>query len=453
MHLRNLLFITLAMFPGRVLAQDSGWDQGYPVPGPGAVLSERSRADAINEMLADRLDNLLPDLMRETGLDMWLVINREYAEDPVYLTLVPAPVYAARRTTMLVFFDRGEKLGVERLTVSRYGLGDSYESAWGGGSDDEQWARLAEVIAERDPKRIGVNTSDHWAFGDGLSSGLRARLDVALAGPLSSRVTSAEDLCIRWLETRTPKEMEVYPQLVHLARGVIPEAFSNDVITPGVTTTDDVAWYLRQRFTDLGLPLWFQPYCNVQREGLTPADGSTIWGATQQTIHRGDVIHTDVGIHYLRLATDTQEMGYVLRVGEEDVPDGLRAAMATGNRWQDLLTGSFVAGRTGNEILEATRAAADAEGITCSVYTHPLGFHGHAAGPTIGMWDNQGRTPIRGDWKLYANTCYAIEGNVTVRVPEWNDQPVQIKLEQDAWFDGEAVHYIGGRQTSWHLVR
>ena len=354
---------------------------------------------------------------------------------------------------MLVFFDRGEELGVERLTVSRYGLGDSYESAWGGGSDDEQWARLAEVITERDPKRIGVNTSDHWAFGDGLSSGLRARLDVALAGPLSSRVTSAEDLCIRWLETRTPKEMEVYPQLVHLARGVISEAFSSDVITPGVTTTDDVAWYLRQRFTDLGLPLWFQPYCNVQREGLTPADGSMIWGATQQTIHRGDVIHTDVGIHYLRLATDTQEMGYVLRVGEEDVPDGLRAAMATGNRWQDLLTGSFVAGRTGNEILEATRAAADAEGITCSVYTHPLGFHGHAAGPTIGMWDNQGRTPIRGDWKLYANTCYAIEGNVTVRVPEWNDQPVQIKLEQDAWFDGEAVHYIGGRQTSWHLVR
>ena len=236
-------------------------------------------------------------------------------------------------------------------------------------------------------------------------------------------------------------------------RGVIAEAFSSDVITPGVTTTDDVRWWLRQRFQSLGLPVWFHPICDVQRRTDDRDDARTFFGDSDATIHRGDVLHCDVGIRYLRLCTDTQEMGYVLRVGEEDVPDGLRAAMATGNRWQDLLTGSFVAGRTGNEILEATRAAADAEGITCSVYTHPLGFHGHAAGPTIGMWDNQGRTPIRGDWKLYANTCYAIEGNVTVRVPEWNDQPVQIKLEQDAWFDGEAVHYIGGRQTSWHLVR
>ena len=434
MHLRNLLFITLAMFPGRVLAQDSGWDQGYPVPGPGAVLSERSRADAINEMLADRLDNLLPDLMRETGLDMWLVINRDYAEDPVYLTLVPAPVYAARRTTMLVFFDRGEKLGVERLTVSRYGLGDSYESAWGGGSDDEQWARLAEVIAERDPKRIGVNTSDHWAFGDGLSSGLRARLDVALAGPLSSRVTSAEDLCIRWLETRTPKEMEVYPQLVHLARGVISEAFSNDVITPGVTTTDDVAWYLRQRFTDLGLPLWFQPYCNVQREGLTPADGSTIWGATQQTIHRGDVIHTDVGIHYLRLATDTQEMGYVPRPGESGVPDGLVAALAVGNQWQDDLTDAYVTGRSGNEILAAALAQCEAEGLEATIYSHPIGFHGHGAGPTIGLWDQQGGVPGKGDYPLYEMTAHSIELNAAVAIPEWDNQVVRIMLEEDAFF-------------------
>ena len=246
--------------------------------------------------------------------------------------------------------------------------------------------------------------------------------------------------------------MEVYPQLVQIARNVIREGFSNEVITPGVTTTDDVAWFLRQRFADLGLPVWFMPYCNVQRHGLVPEDAS-FWGATGQVIRRGDVLHTDVGIDYLRLNTDTQEMAYVLRVDEEDVPQGLKDAMAVGNRWQDLLTGSFVAGRTGNEILRATRDAASAEGIVCSVYTHPVGFHGHAAGPTIGMWDNQGDTPVRGDWRLFADTCYAIEGNVLVPVPEWDDQPVQIKLEQDAWFDGERVHYIGGRQTTWHVIR
>ena len=111
-----------------VLAQPP--DQGRFVAGPGAVLSERQRVEPVNRMLEDRLDNLLPRLMREAGIDLWLVINREYAEDPVYLTLVPEPVFAARRTTMLMFHDRGAEGGVERLTVSRYPLGELYESAW-----------------------------------------------------------------------------------------------------------------------------------------------------------------------------------------------------------------------------------------------------------------------------------------------------------------------------------
>jgi len=436
------------------LAGRGGPDQGQEVAGPLAILPHRERADAVNRMLRERLEDLLPKLMRECGLDMWLVINREYAEDPVYLTLVPEPVFAARRTTILVFFDRGAESGVERLTISRYALEGFYASAWEeGGSDDEQWARLAEVVAERDPARIGVDTSEHWAFADGLSAGLRERLERELGAEMAARLTSAQELCIRWLETRTALEMEVYPQLVQLARGVIAEAFSNAVVTPGVTTTGDLAWHLRQRFSDLGLPIWFQPYCNVQRRGELPADGAAFWGASDAVIARGDVVHTDVGIRYLRLCTDTQEMAYVLRAGESDAPEGLKRALAVGNRWQDLLTGSFVLGRTGNEILAAAREKAAAEGIACSVYTHPLGFHGHAAGPTIGMWDNQGPTPVRGDWPLHASTCYAIEGNVTVPVSEWGGQPVQIKLEQDAWFDGERVVYIGGRQTRWHLIR
>jgi len=435
-----------------MLAND--WDEGYEVRDPLAVLPHREQATTVNRILRDRLDNLLPGLMRETGIDMWLVINREYAEDPVYLTLVPAPVFAARRTTILMFFDRGDEAGVERLTISRYGLGEFFESGWEeGGSDDEQWERLAQLIAERDPVRIGIDTSEHWAFGDGLTSGLRERLELALGTGLASRLTSAEDLCIRWLETRTALEMQVYPQLVQLARGVISEAFSNKVITPGVTTTDDVAWFIRQRYSDLGLPIWFQPYCNVQRRGTVYGEDEAFFGESHVVIERGDVLHTDVGIKYLRLNTDTQEMGYVLRLGEEDVPEGMKRALKIGNRWQDLLCGAFVTGRTGNEILAAAREAATAEDIASSVYTHPLGFHGHGAGPTIGMWDNQGPTPVRGDWTLSPGTCYAIEGNVVVPIPEWDGQPVQLKLEQDGWFDGERVVYIGGRQTRWHVVR
>jgi Xaa-Pro aminopeptidase len=431
------------------------WDQGYEVPRPPAVLALAHQRSQINAALTERLEDLLPRLMRECGVQMWIVANREYNEDPVYRTLVPAPVFAARRTTILVFFDRGEEGGLERLTVSRYGLGDLYASAWDGGetgSVDEQWQRLGELVAARDPATIAVNTSDDWAVADGLSAGLRRRLEGAIGG-LRERLTSAERLCVRWLETRTKTELEVYPQIVQLARGVIAEAFSSDVITPGVTTADDVRWWLRERFQSLGLPVWFHPICDVQRRTDGADDGRAFFGESDATIRRGDVLHCDVGIRYLRLCTDTQEMGYVLRAGERDVPDGLKAALRVGNRWQDLLTSSFVAGRTGNEVLAATLRKCRDEGVRNSVYTHPLGVFGHAPGPTIGMWDNQGPTPVRGDWPLYADTCYAIEGNVKVQVPEWDGQWVQIGLEQDACFDGARVYYLGGRQTRWHVVR
>ncbi|MEM7349387.1 MAG: M24 family metallopeptidase [Acidobacteriota bacterium] len=444
-----------ALLPGLLLpgpAQATPADQGREINGPGAVVSERGRVEPVNRMLRDRLDHLLPRLMRETGIDMWLIINREYAEDPVYLTLVPEPVFAARRTTMLVFFDPGGEKDFERFTVSRYRVGDLYESVWQGGDLDEQWQRLAEVVRERDPKRIGVNVSRHWPVADGLTASLRDRLLEALGPKVADRVVSAEELVVRWIETRTDEELEAYPHVVSLARGVIAEAFSERVITPGVTTTDDVAWFLRERFTELGLPIWFMPYVNAQRPGR-PCELDTAFCGDSGIIRRGDVLHTDVGICYLRLCTDTQEMGYVLRLGESAVPESLQHALATGNRWQDLLTDAFETGRTGNQILAAARQAAEAEDIVSSVYTHPLGFFGHAPGPTIGMWDNQGPTPHRGDWLLHPDTGYAIEGNVKVPLEAWDGQYVQIKLEQSAVYDGERVIYLAGRQTHWHVVR
>jgi Xaa-Pro aminopeptidase len=434
--------------------RDEAPAQGREIAGAeGHILRHRERAPAVNRMLKDRLDHLLPALMRETDIDFWVVVNREYAEDPVYLTLVPEPVFAARRTTMLVFHDRGGEQGVERLTVSRYPIAGFYEPAWEGGEVDEQWRRLGQIIAERNPRRIGINTSRHWAFGDGLSSGMRDRLMEVLPPGFDARLTSAEALCVRWFEARTALELEAYPHIVSLARGVIAEAFSDRAITPGVTTTDDVAWYIRQRFADLDLPIWFMPYVNVQRPGTTCDADTPFCGDSGVVIRRGDVLHTDVGITYLRLSTDTQEMGYVLRLGEEDVPEGLKRALAVGNRWQDLLTAEFRPGRTGNEVLAAVQAAARREGIDHNTYTHPIGFHGHGAGATIGMWDSDGAIPVQGDWKLFPNTGFSIEGGVKVPVPEWDGQLVNIKLEQTALFDGERVHYLAGRQTRWHVVR
>ena len=454
MTLRPLSRLLLLAFAAASAAAQSYGEfaQGREVPPPITALSQRDRVEPVNRMLEQRLDELLPRLMRETGIDMWLVINREYAEDPVYFSLVPEPAFAARRTTMLLFHDRGEDAGVERLTVSRYPLGGFYEAAWEGGDLREQWRRLAQLVSERQPRRIGVNVSRGWAIADGLTAALEDRLREVLDPALAERLASAERLAVRWLETRSADQLAAYPGVVALARGVVTEAFSGRVITPGVTTTDDVAWYIRQRFADLDLPAWFMPYVNLQRPGEECAPETPFCG-TSGVIRPGDVLHTDVGICYLRLCTDTQEMGYVGRPGEEEVPTGLRLALADGNRWQDLLTAEFRTGRSGNEVLAAARAAAEAAGLVASIYTHPLGHFGHAPGPTIGMWDNQGPTPVQGDWTLHPDTGYAIEGNVKVAVPEWDGQLVQIKLEQSAVFDGEGVTYLAGRQTRWHFIR
>lgn len=416
-----------------------------------AVLAPRERVDTENRILTERLESLLPQLMAETKMDMWLVINREYAEDPVYFTLVPQPTFAARRTTMLVFSRKADG-SVERLSVNRYPFGEPYTAAWSGGDLKAQWQALADLIKQRDPKRIGINVSADWPVADGLTQGLHQLLLEALPKDYATRLVSAEPLVVRWMEQRTASELHIYPHIVSLARAVIAEAFSAKVITPGVTTTEDVAWYIRQRYESLGLPVWFMPEVNLQRQGDDCKADSPYCGQ-HKVIQRGDVLHTDVGICYLKLCTDTQEMAYVLKAGEQDAPTGLIKALATGNHWQDILTSQFKVGLSGNTVLANTIKESKKQGIISSTYTHPLGFVGHAPGPTIGMWDNQGPDLQHGQWPLYANTAYAIEGNIKQQVAEWNGQYLQIKLEQSAYFDGKQVIYLAGRQVKWHLVR
>jgi Xaa-Pro aminopeptidase len=431
-----------------------GYTPAQPMPMDPAtpeVLSMDERATVINEWLDTRLDTVVAQAMRAEDVDLWIVSGREYNEDPVLETMLPATWQSARRRTMLVFHDRGPEAGIERLAIARYDIGELFETAWDKEEQPDQWARLAEVVRERDPDRIAVNRSETFALADGMTDTEFVDLRAALPDRYRDRLVSGEGLAVRWLETRIDEERTVYPQVVRLARSIIATGLSEQVIQPGVTTTADVEWWYRERIRDLNLTAWFHPTVSVQRPDSTRSgDFSSEQGA--RVVRPGDLLHVDFGISYLRLHTDTQQHAYVLRPGETEPPAGLRHGLRVANRLQDLLTREFETGRTGNEVLSAALAAADSAGIDATIYSHPIGLHGHGAGPLIGLWDQQGGVPGKGEVPLRPNTAYSIELNAAVDVPAWGGQKVLFRLEEDALFTGDTVRYLDGRQTSFYLI-
>ncbi len=444
---KSLLVLMLAILTfsqSGIFAQDIGTTSVRDID---SIVSEKERAKVMNEILEWRLENILPELMRREGIDMWLIICREYNEDPVYLTLVPEPTMAARRTSILIFHDKGGKEGVERLTCSFYGMGKWYKSIYSDRTKD-QIDVLADYIKKSGPKKIGIDESDTWAFGDGLSASFKTRLVQALGSEYSSRLVSAENLCVGWLETRSPRELSIYRHICGVAHDIIREFFSNEFIIPDVTATDDVVWWIRQRITDIGLDTWFHPSISVQR---SPEDAE-MYKDDPGIIRRGDLLHCDIGIVYMGLCTDNQENAYVCRIGENDAPEGLKEALRRANRLQDILIAEHRVGRTGNEVLRSSLEKAKAEGLTPSIYCHPLGIHGHAAGFVVGLWDRQEGVPKTGDYPLYLNTCYAVELNNKYKVPEWNNKEVQIGLEEGGVFTEEGLKFIDGRQTKLFLI-
>lgn len=414
-----------------------------------AVLSQREQADVIDSWLDERITNLLPQLMTESGIDMWVVMSREYNEDPVIRTMLPATWMAARRRTILVMYQPSANAPIETYAVARYDVGKAFKRAWDPEAQPDQWKALVELVASKNPKKIGLNFAKDYGHADGLTHFDHEEFLKNLPSGYSDKVVSAQTLAVRWLETRTSAEMATYRHIQQLAHDIIQEGLSERVITPGVTTTEDVVWWYREKIKSLKLDTWFHPSVDIQRPDPASDESSRSFASrpSEQVIMPGDLLHIDFGITYLRLNTDTQELAYVLKLGETEVPAYLNEAFKTGNRVQDLLTQNYLAGRTGNQILRETRKMMDAEGIKGSIYTHPLGFYGHSAGPTIGMWDNQGDTPGAGDFPLHANTGYAIELNAVVFVKEWS-KDVRIMLEEGAFFDGQKVTYYNGRQRS-----
>ena len=413
------------------------------------VLPLRERSKIEDDILKDRFDNLLPQLMDATEIDMWVLISREYNEDPVLRTMLPSTWLNARRRTVLVFYRNKQKNTIEKLAVARYNVGENITSAWEKEKQPDQWEALFSIIKDRNPHKIALNTSKHFAIADGLVKTDYDWFTKKLPESFSSKIVSAEKLAIAWIETRTDKEMKLFEQLTQITHDIIAETFSAKTIEPNKTTTDDLVWYMRQKVTDLGLKTWFHPTVDIQRNNEKLGSHITSFSKrpSENVIQKGDLLHCDFGITYLRLNTDCQQHAYVLRDDEIKVPDFLDEAFRKGNRLQDILTSNYVEGNTGNEILLKSLKEAKAEGLRPSIYTHPLGLYGHSSGSTIGMWDSQGGVPFNGDYPLHRNTAYAIELNTTVFLKPWNTD-VRIMLEEPGFYGDTGFRYINKRQEA-----
>ena len=443
---------------------------------PGVTAQERpfgtlrEQAAMQQAWLKQRLDTVLPALMRKHGIDLWIVPMREYNEDPVFTAITAPETFAARRRTIYVFFDRCAAAGtapatscVERIALGGTSQGGVFEARrstkaaagdvgrgqqaelWG----DEQWQALKAVIDERKPRTIGIDRSTVFAFSDGLSSGELAGMSAALGTGWTTKFKDAERLPLELIASRLPEEEAFFRRMQELVWAMTQQMFSSDVITPGKTRTSDLVWWWRQRVNDQGLGTWFQPSVEVQRRGKTAAEIGD-----DPVIERGDVLHCDVGITVARLNTDTQHNAYVLREGETDAPEGLRRALANGNALQDIVMDEIRPGRTGNQILAAARARMKAKGIDGTIYSHPIGLHGHGAGPLIGLWDYQDGVPGRGDAPVIPGMWFSIELQASTPVPEWGGQGLRMAQEEDAIVGADGkIRWALRRQDRLFLVK
>ena len=412
------------------------------------ILDEKERAKVINEILKDRFENVLPKLMDRTGIDMWILISREYNEDPVLKTMLPAEWLNARRRTIILFYRDKAKNTLDKLAVARYNFGENIISAWDKEVEPNQWKRLNQLIEERNPKTIGINYSKYFNIADGIDKTDYEEFVANISKENRDKIVSAQKLATAWIETRTAREMEIFSDIVEITHNIIKEAFSSKVIKVGATTTTDVEWWMRQKVTNMGLETWFHPSVDIQRYTEENKDHLRSFSnrPDRKIIQKGDLLHCDFGITYLRLNSDCQQMAYVMKDDETEVPVFLKKAFNKGNKLQDILTSNFIEGDSGNTILLNSLNQAVNRDLRPSIYTHPLGSYGHSSGPTIGMWDSQAGVKGNGDYPLHKNTVYAIELNITSYIKEWS-RDIRIMLEEAGYFGEEGFRYVNQRQT------
>ena len=399
--------------------------------------------------LVERHASLLP-MMRRHGIDMWIVINEEFHDDPLTEYVAPPRPYTGRRD-VFVFVDGGDD-GLRKVAATGYWeetVARFFESP----IDPAPAAQvLRELYEEHDPAVIGLGTGGSRGMTRSLTHDSYRFLAEAMGPEAESRFDGAAPLIDEYLATRIPGEHAHYERLVALTEAITRRALSREAIEPGVTTVGDLRDFMYDELWSHGVRTWFQPDFRVQRRGMEEVGsrGFLAVASEETVVQPGDLVHLDFGISYMGLDSDWQKMAYVLLPGEDAPPPGLVAAFENTKTLQDALTGLSRPGMTAGEAYRAAMEAMDEQGIQAQIYSHPLGNHGHGLGPSIDF-RSADRVDVAGQ-VLVGGSYISIELNTKTPVEEWDGQEVYVMQEDPAYLSDQGWRFFRPRQEAFYLV-
>ena len=398
----------------------------------------RRRWEMQRQIRLDKFEQVLPVAMKNAGIDMWLVAVKENHTDPLWDDMGRGYVTGVG---YYVFFLRGNR--VERLALGPSG----YLLEQSGAYDTlGPAASLAEVVRQRDPKRIGVNMSHEIGPADGLTVTMQQHLVKTLGEPYASRFVSAERLVSEFRSRRVASEIVAFGEAAGIAIQLAERALSNEVITPGKTTLEDVAWWMQDRLLERGLGSEF----DMPSVYVTGPEG-IVATSTARIVQPGDVMMIDWGVQLMNFGTDVKRVAYVLKPGETVPPKSIRDAFTKAVAARDVIKPAIKAGRTAKETMAAMDAALTAAGYGVIEFNkpnaddktditygfHPVGNTGHDIGASMTTWQ-----PLQSTFTLHLQHLFSFEYFAYSPIAEWGGKKLRIPIEDDAILMEHGVQFV-----------
>ncbi|MCZ6915987.1 MAG: M24 family metallopeptidase [Gemmatimonadetes bacterium] len=419
-------------------------------PVSGQVRQSQMRDMREWEVKAEKMQRHLQPLMRQHGVDMWIIMSRENSPDPALELFGGYGIsgwYGHRNA--YIFYDPGEDRPLASAIFGTHQSGHMrrFFNRIEGYGEEGLAPSLRAFVHERDPQTIAINQSRTVSMADGLTVELRRYLEDAVGSEYVGRFVSSEPLFIDYVSRRTPAELEIAQEASWRTFHILRRALSNEVISPGKTTLMDLYWWVKDEWMAQDLEFNFPASFDIQRQGV---EGS-LNEVDNPVILPGDLLHVDFGVRLMGIVTDQQKLAYVLRPGETEPPAGLRAAFAQSVRHGEIIAEALEPGTLGRDVKAIAEERGRAEGIENSTYSHVQGNWVHGAGAwAIFDWPERygdhPRQPVR------LTEFWSIEYSVTAAVPEWGGQRVRMAREEDAWVSGDGVRFMAGPQRELWVI-